>query len=207
MGADVAIAAPRGLRIVGIGGSLNRGSSSLAALDACLRTAAEIGAEVIRFSIRELDLPLYDPAADPPDSARALAAAVADSDGLILSSPMYHGTVSGSFKNALDWLQLLAPHDPPFLTDIPVGLISAAGGVQPLQAVNTMDFIVRALRGWTIPFAVPIQQSWRVFDGWGAPNAEVAEQLQILAREVVDASARLSRRAGSESAGSVRRTA
>jgi len=27
---------------------------------------------------------------------------------------MYHGTISGSFKNALDWLQLLADRDPRF---------------------------------------------------------------------------------------------
>lgn len=29
---------------------------------------------------------------------------------------MYHGTISGAFKNALDWLYLLADRDPPYLT-------------------------------------------------------------------------------------------
>ena len=46
---------------------------------------------------------------------------------------MYHGTVSGSFKNALDWLQLLSDSDPPYLTNKVVGLVSTAGGVQGLR--------------------------------------------------------------------------
>jgi hypothetical protein len=48
-------------------------------------------------------------------------------------------------KNALDWLKLLGDRDPPYLTDKVVGLISTAGGVQALQAVNAMEFVVRAL--------------------------------------------------------------
>ena len=64
---------------------------------------------------------------------------------------MYNGTISGSFKNAVDWLKLLDDRTPPYLTDKVVGLISTAGGVQGLQAVNTMEFVVRALRGWAVP--------------------------------------------------------
>ena len=46
---------------------------------------------------------------------------------------MYHGTVGGSFKNALDWLQLLSDRDPPYLTNKVVGLVSTAGEVQGLR--------------------------------------------------------------------------
>ena len=61
---------------------------------------------------------------------------------MIWASLLYHGTVSGAFKNALDWLDLLNDREPPFLTDKVVGLISTAGGVQGLQAINTMEFVV-----------------------------------------------------------------
>jgi NAD(P)H-dependent FMN reductase len=40
--------------------------------------------------------------------------------------------------------------EPPYLHDKVVGLISAAGGTQGLQAINTMEFVVRALRGWAV---------------------------------------------------------
>ena len=38
------------------------------------------------------------------------------------------------------WLQALGAREPPFLHDEVIGLISAAGGTQGLQAINTMEF-------------------------------------------------------------------
>ena len=54
-------------------------------------------------------------------------------DAMIWSSPTYQGSVSGSFKNAMDWLILLADRTPPYLSNTPIGLVSTAGGVQGLQ--------------------------------------------------------------------------
>jgi NADPH-dependent FMN reductase len=73
----------------------------------------------------------------------------------------------GSFKNALDWLKLLGDRNAAYLTDKVVGLISAAGGMQGLQAVNTMEFVVRALRGWAVPLVMPIAHAWKAFDKQG----------------------------------------
>ena len=56
-----------------------------------------------------------------------------------------------SFKNALDWLILLAERDPPYLADKPIGLVATAGAIQGLQAINSMDFIARALHAWSVP--------------------------------------------------------
>ena len=93
--------------------------------------------------------------------------------------------MSGSFKNVLDWLQLLADRHPPYLSDKVIGLIAAAGGVQGLQAVNTMEFVVRALRGWAVPLVVPVAQAWRTFDDEGrVVDRAVEEQLRSLGREV-----------------------
>jgi FMN reductase len=89
----------------------------------------------------------------------------------------------------VDWLQLLADRQPPYLTDKVVGLISTAGGVQGLQAVNTMEFVVRALRGWAVPLVLPIAQAWKAFDEHGqARDLQLAEQLRALGREVARAS-------------------
>ena len=176
-----------GLTVVGLGGSLAQHSSSLAALRVALHGASETGAQTELLDIRQLSLPMYDPAAEsnPPDSVRAMCDAVHKADGLIWSSPMYNGTISGSFKNALDWLKLLGDRNPPYLTDKVVGLISTAGGMQGLQAVNTMEFVVRALRGWAVPLVMPIAQAWKSFDGNGIPqDAQLTEQLHALGREV-----------------------
>ena len=60
---------------------------------------------------------------------------------------MYNGTISCSFKNALDW-RLLGDRNPPYLTDKVVASSPLPAAVQGLEAVNTMEFVVRALRGW-----------------------------------------------------------
>ena len=175
------------LAVVGLGGSLAKHSSSLAALKIALEGATDAGARTELLDIRELSLPMYDPAAEdtPPDSVRAMCEAIYRADGLIWSSPMYNGTISGSFKNALDWLKLLGTRNPPYLTDKVVGLISTAGRMQGLQAVNTMEFVVRALRGWAVPLVTPIAQAWKAFDKQGvAQDAQLTEQLHALGREV-----------------------
>ena len=58
------------------------------------------------------------------NAARTLCEAVYSCDGMLWSSPLYHGTISGSFKNTLDWLQLLGDRQPAYLTDKVIGLIS-----------------------------------------------------------------------------------
>jgi len=105
---------------------------------------------------------------------------------MLWSSPMYQGTISGALKNALDWLHLLRDRDPPFLHDKVIGLISAAGGTQGLQAINTMEFAARALRAWAVPYVVPVSAAARVFDADGQIREQaVALQLKTLGEEVV----------------------
>src|SRR5258706_8307675 len=150
------------ITIVGLGGSLAQQSASLSALSVALEGAREYGAEVQLCDLRELNLPVVTPdAAAVPAVARKLCDAVAAARGMLWSSPLYHCPVSGSFKNALDWLQLLSDRNPPYLTDKVVGLISTAGGTHGLQAVNTMEVVVRALRGWGVPLVLPIPPAWQ----------------------------------------------
>jgi len=175
------------MKIVGLGGSLATVSRSRAALMTALEGAEEAGAETELLDLRELDLPMYDPDADAltPAATRLIETTHA-ADGLVWSSPLYQGSISGALKNALDWLHLLGDRDPPYLKDKVIGLISAAGGTQGLQAINTMEFSVRALRAWAVPYVVPVASAARVFDLEGRIHDEaIEEQLKMLGREVV----------------------
>jgi FMN reductase len=176
------------LRIVGIGGSVAPASKSRSALEAALNGAADGGAETRLLDLHRLGLPMFSPTllADPPASAIELVDVAYRADGLLWSSPMYHGTISGAFKNALDWLYLVGDRNPPYLTDKVIGLISTAGGTQGLQAVNTMEFIVRSLRGWAVPLVVPVGPAHRLFDTEGNLQDDASRrQLMTLGAEVV----------------------
>ena len=184
------------LTLLGLSGSLAARSTTRAAVaDALAGAPDDVATDLL--SVRDLDLPLYDPdrhgpGRDVPADARRLCDAVQAADGLIWASPLYHGTISGSFKNALDWLQPLTAADPPYLTDKVVGLVATSGGVQGLQAVNTMEFCVRALRGWAVPLVVTVQRAHTSFDSDGRSlDAAVSAQLRALGAEVARAARQL----------------
>jgi len=147
--------------------------TSLAALGIALEGAEEAGATTELLDIKQLSLPMYDPAdTHPPHSVLKMCDRIHAAAGLIWSSPMYKGTITGSFKNALDWLKLLGDR-------------SMAGGALGLQGVNTMEFVVRALRGWSVPLVMPIAQAWKAFDEYGIPqDSQLTEQLHAVGREV-----------------------
>ena len=185
-----------GLKVVGLGGSLREASRSRAALEVALEGAAAAGARAQLLDLREVDLPMFSPdlEADPPAVVGTLLNTCYEADGMLWSSPMYNGSVSGSFKNAIDWLHMLGSREPPYLHDEVIGLISAAGGTQGLQVVNTMEFSVRSLRGWAVPYMVPVSQATRVFAESGTVQDEVVEQqLRLLGEEVVRVAERFAR--------------
>lgn len=176
------------VHVMGIGGSLSPTSTSLAALKAALAAAKKEGATTSVFDIRSNPLPMFVPGMDPPPEVVSFADAVNRADALIWSSPLYHGSISGSFKNAIDWLDVMKKYDPPYLDEKVVGLITTAGGVQGMQGINSMEFIVRALRGYAVPFVVPIARAYDVFTDDGRLTDEKMEaQLEMFAQQVVHA--------------------
>jgi FMN reductase len=185
-----------GLKIVGLGGSLRASSRSRAALEVSLDSAAAAGATVELLDLRRLELPMFNPEqeANAPALVRTMVETCYEADGMVWSSPMYNGSVSGSFKNAIDWLHVLGSREPAYLHDKVVGLISTAGGTQGLQVINTMDFSVRSLRAWAVPYAVPVSGAPLAFGDSGAAQDEMIElQLRTLGAEVVRVAERFAR--------------
>jgi FMN reductase len=97
---------PKTLKIVGLGGSLAGNSKSRAALRTALDGAASAGAATQLLDTRHLGLPMYNPDDhEPTETAATLIESCHAADGLLWSSPLYQGTISGALKNALDWLR------------------------------------------------------------------------------------------------------
>lgn len=90
--------------IVGIAGSLRRGSFNRA----LLHSAIELAPPSLRIVTATLDdIPLYNADIDaevPPAPVRALRDAVRIAHGLLIATPEYNHGVPGVLKNALDWL-------------------------------------------------------------------------------------------------------
>ena len=91
------------VKIVGISGSLRRGSFSTA----LLKILAEKALPAIEIRVVTLeDIPLYNEDLDGEPEIPAVAAfkrIIAKSDGVLIASPEYNHGIPGVLKNALDW--------------------------------------------------------------------------------------------------------
>lgn len=174
--------------ILGIGGTPRRGSSSERALVISLKAAEERGARTILLSGAELLLPMYMPGQPPSDQASRLLAALRECHGIIISSPAYHGSISGLIKNALDYAEELRTDARAYLDGIPVGCITCAGGWQAVgQTLAALRTIAHSLRGWPTPFGAMLNTSAALFDEQGNCSDVAAErQLKTVGHQVVD---------------------
>lgn len=174
------------MRVVGIGGSLDGGKSTRQAMLAILAAAEQAGACVRAFDLAAIDMPTYVHGMDVPEQIAEFVSEVHAAHGLVWATPLYHGSVSGAFKNAIDWLELLRTREPAYLTDKVVALTCCAGGAQAMQGINAMEPMVRSLRGLTLPLVAPIERAWQAFDPSGAPtDPAMARTLNLMGSELV----------------------
>jgi FMN reductase len=143
--------------IVGMGGTTRDGSSSEVALRVALKAAERAGAETVMLAGAALDLPMYAPErADRSSKARQLIDLLRRSHGVIITSPGYHGSISGLIKNALDYAEDMRQDDAVYFEGRAVGCIACACGWQATgSTLATLRSIVHALRGWPAPIGVP----------------------------------------------------
>ncbi len=190
------------INVVGIGGSVDQQSQSDRVLRAVLSGAADLGADVRMFTGLDLDLPPYHTGAVPPDAANGYMDAVRRADAVVISSPGYHGTVSGLVKNALDYLEELRHDSRPYLDGRAVGLIAVARGWQAaVSTLGTLRQVAHALRGWPTPLGLAINSSVTTFRADGSTDDEaVAASVLTQAAQLVDFARRWSRSADAEPA-------
>lgn len=123
------------------------------------------GADVSWIDPRRRPLPIADPAyhrrpQDTPCAAvRALVAAVDSVDGIVLASPLYHGSYSGVLKNALDCLRFDA------FRNKPVGLLSHGSGAKRCaQPAEHLMPVVRTVYGIALQCQVASAKGDFAFD-------------------------------------------
>ncbi|PJR09921.1 NADPH-dependent FMN reductase [Sinorhizobium meliloti] len=174
--------------ILGIGGTPKPRSSSEKALEISLAAAAGEGAETLLIGGDDLIMPMYTaPVNSQTAEVARLLVAMRRADGIIISSPAYHGSISGLLKNALDYTEEMRTDERPYFDGKPVGLISCAAGWQGAgQTLQALRSIVHALRGWPTPLGAVINTSLPVFDSGGeVVDISAKFQLETVGRQVM----------------------
>jgi NAD(P)H-dependent FMN reductase len=158
-------------RVIGIAGSLRKGSYNAALLRAAA-AAAPAGLEIEIASIA--GIPLYDGDLEAehgvPAPVSALQDTIAGSDGLLIVTPEYNASIPGVLKNAIDWLSRPPKGSAKVFGDRPVGIIGATPGVWGTRLSQTALLPVFRNLGAQVYFGrqLYVAGAEKVFDAEGA---------------------------------------
>ena len=176
--------------IVGIGGTARPNSTSERAVSQALRFAEELGSQTTLFGGEFVaSLPLYVPdRTNRTAEERTFIDCVRRCHGLIVSTPGYHGSLSGPIKNILDLIEDTARETPPYLADRAFGCIVTAYGWQACgTTLVSLRMISHALRAWPTPFGAALNASTPLFETDGTCIDEaISKQLYLVASQVVE---------------------
>jgi chromate reductase len=174
------------MRILGISGSLRRGSYN----HALLREAAErlpAGAELVEFD-RLGEIPPYDAdveAEGAPEPVEALRQAMREADAVLVATPEYNHSIPGVLKNALDWAS--RPAGQSALNGAPAAVIGASTGMfGAVWAQAETRKVLSALGGRVVEAELPVAKAADLFiDGRLELSPEQSHQLEELLATLV----------------------
>jgi NAD(P)H-dependent FMN reductase len=159
-------------RILGISGSLRKGSYNTA----LLRAAAALAPDGVVIEVAGIGgIPVYDGDLEAesgiPEAVRALKERVVAADGLLLVTPEYNNSVPGAFKNAIDWLSRPPDDIARVFGDRPTALLGASpGGFGTILSQNAWLPVLRTLRVrlWLGGGSLLVSRAHKVFAADGA---------------------------------------
>jgi NAD(P)H-dependent FMN reductase len=176
----------RTINVLGVAGSMRQDSYSTLGLRMVLEEAKKYYSESYLLELRDISLPLYDPSGpssnDPSfnnsnNVLDKITTSLKWADALVLASPDYHGSMSGTLKNFLDY----------FWEDFAgktFGYIIASHE-KGLTVADQMRTAVRQCYGWSMPYNISINGE-KDFDSKGnLVNSALVKRIKMLARDLV----------------------
>lgn len=164
-------------KILGISGSLHEASHTHKILELALESATRAGAQTRLLDLRRTPLPLFNPDEKDIPAYHPIREQVLWADAFILATPDYHGSMSGTLKNFLDYYW----HE--FMGKL-FGVI-VASHEKGLTVQDQLRTIIRQCYGWSLPYGLDVHTR-RDFDAEGGLAGErLRHRLELFARDLV----------------------
>jgi chromate reductase len=176
------------MTILGISGSLRRGSYNTALLHA----AAELLPAGVELEIWDglKEVPPYDQdddAAGAPAAVEELRSAVAGADAVLIATPEYNASIPGVLKNALDWVSRPVATNP--LRNKPAAVVGAStGAFGAVWAQAELRKVLATIGARALQTEVACRHAAECFDDEGRiVGEEVRADLAEAVAELVEA--------------------
>jgi len=162
-------------KILGVGSSMRQGSFSTMALKIALDFAKKDGIETQLLDLQKTPLPMFYSEENDTKEINLVKEQVKWADSFILATPDYHGSMSGSMKNFLDY----------FWSDFAGKLFGyiCASHEKGLTVMDQMRTAVRQCYGWSMPYGVSINGE-NDFENGMVKNAQIQARLTMLSRDL-----------------------
>lgn len=162
------VASTHAPRILLLYGSVRQRSFSRLLAEEAGRLLNAMGAETRFFN--PSGLPLLDDAPDTHPKVRELRELAQWAEGMVWSTPEWHGGMSGIMKTQIDWIPLNVGSARPTQGKT-LAVMQVSGGSQSFNAVNQLRVLGRWMHMITIPNQSSVAKAYQEFDEAGRMKA------------------------------------
>ena len=173
------------MRILGISGSLRRGSHNRRLLRAA-GDALPPGVDLVEWEGLAA-LPAFDEDLEstPPEVVQDFLDAVEEADALLIATPEYNASLPGALKNALDWASRPFPEN--VLRDKPSAVVGASTGLfGAVWAQAEVRKVLKASGAHVLESELPVGMADAAFDeDGGLVDPDLAARLTDVVSDLV----------------------
>jgi azobenzene reductase len=163
-------------KVLGISSSQGEFSFSAAGLNIVLEKIKQSGVDTELLDLKQTILPLFSTTSNKNDAIDVATKMVKSADAFILATPDYHGSMSGSMKNFLDY----------YWSEFSGKLFGyvCASHEKGLTAMDQMRTAIRQCSGWSMPYGISINGDDDFDENGSIINDQLNSKLTMLARDL-----------------------
>ena len=167
------------LKVLGVGSSMRKRSFGTKALKIVLERMEKLDAETHLLDLRRVKMPTFNPNSSMQSGNRLkeITGEVNWADVFILTTPDYHGSMSGPMKNFLDhyWQEFAGKT---------FGYICASHE-KGLTVMDQMRTAVRQCYGWSLPYGISVNGEEDFNEAGEIVSSLLTKRLRMLARDLI----------------------
>ncbi|MBI2884768.1 MAG: NAD(P)H-dependent oxidoreductase [Candidatus Omnitrophica bacterium] len=161
-------------KILAFAGSTRTGSFNKQLIKIAVAGATAAGAEVTLIDLRDFPMPLYDgdleAASGVPEQGKRFKQLMRSHEGLLLSCPEYNSSMTGVFKNAIDWASRQEPGEAPlacFAGKVASLMSASPGGLGGLRGLVHVRAMLGNINVLVLPAQVAVPKAHEAFEADG----------------------------------------